>query len=156
MIGLMKRESVAALVLLLLIPAVLMLGGFLFALINPEIGAGHANYVLTFHLLSRLRVAVFFGSGVVALVLWFLVCFLVIRSKQRSQWWLLLAALGPLGLAILATLNDPAPRGARPPLALCPRLKQIAARRLRGMQMARDMGARLSGHGREAQSHDPL
>jgi hypothetical protein len=103
----MKRESVVALALLLLIPAVLMLGGFLFALINPEIGAGHANYVLTFHLLTRLRVAVLFGSFLLALALWILVCFLVIRSKQRSQWWLLLAALGPLGLAILATLDDP-------------------------------------------------
>lgn len=102
----MKRESVVALVLLLLIPAVLMLGGFLFALINPEMAAGHANYVLIFHLLTRLRVAVLFGSFLVALALWVLVCFLVIRSKQRSQWWLFLAALGPLGLAILATLND--------------------------------------------------
>lgn len=103
----MKRDSVVALVLLLLIPAVLMLGGFLFALINPEMAAGHANYVLIFHLLTRLRVAVLFGSFLVALALWVLVCFLVIRSKQRSQWWLFLAALGPLGLAILATLNDP-------------------------------------------------
>ena len=33
----MKRPTVVALGLLLLIPAVLMLGGFLFAMINPEI-----------------------------------------------------------------------------------------------------------------------
>ena len=104
----MKRESVVALVLLLLIPAVLVLGGLLFSVINPEIAAGHANYVLIFHLLTRLRVAVLFGSFMVALALWVLVCFLVIRSKHRSQWWLLLAALGPLGLAILAILDDPA------------------------------------------------
>jgi hypothetical protein len=105
----MKRQTVVALGLLLLIPAVLMLGGFLFALINPEIAAGHANYALNFHLLSRLRVAVFLGSVLVALILWLLVFFLTIRSKQRSQWWLLLAALGPIGLAILATLNDKEP-----------------------------------------------
>jgi hypothetical protein len=105
----MKRQTVVALGLLLLIPAVLMLGGFLFALINPEIAAGHANYALNFHLLSRLRVAVFLGSALVALILWLLVFFLTIRSKQRSQWWLLLAALGPIGLAILATLNDKEP-----------------------------------------------
>src|ERR1700761_3473384 len=87
----MKRETVVALGLLLLIPAVLMLGGFLFAMINPEIAAGHANYARNFYLLSRLRVAVFFGSGAVAAVLW------------------VLAALGPVGLAVLASLNDRVP-----------------------------------------------
>src|SRR5580692_8806913 len=105
----MKRETVVALVLLLLIPAVLMLGGFLFALINPEIAAGHANYALNFHLLSRLRVAVFLGSGAVAAVLWLVVFFLVIRSKERSLWGMVLAALGPIGLAILAALNYKVP-----------------------------------------------
>ena len=105
----MKRQMVVALGLLLLIPVVLMTGGFLFSLINPEIAAGHANYVLYFHLLSRLRAGLFFGSGVVALILWLLVFFLVIRSKQQSQWWLLSAALGPFGLAILASLNDREP-----------------------------------------------
>ena len=105
----MKRETVVALVLLLLIPAVLMLGGFFFAIINPEIAAGHANYALNFHLLSRLRVAVFLGSGAVAAMLWLVVFFLVIRSKERSLWWMFLAALGPIGLAILAALNDRVP-----------------------------------------------
>jgi hypothetical protein len=38
--------------------------------------------------------------------LWLLACFLVIRSKQRSSWWLLLAALGPFGFAVLALLSD--------------------------------------------------
>ncbi len=108
----MKRQTVVALGLLLLIPAVLMLGGFLFALINPEIAAGHANYALYFHLLSRLRVVIFLGSGAVATILWLLVFFLMIRSKQRSMWWLLSAALGPFGLAILASLNDREPTEA--------------------------------------------
>jgi hypothetical protein len=109
MISVMKKQQVVALVLLLLIPAVLMVGGFLFAMINPEIAAGHANYVRNFYLLRRLRVAVFFGSGAVAAVLWVLAFLLVIRSKERSPWWLLLAALGPIGLAILASLNDSVP-----------------------------------------------
>jgi hypothetical protein len=112
MIWVMKRESIVALVLLLMIPAVVMLGGFLFAVINPEIAAGHANYARNFHLLSLFRGALFIGSGVVAVILWLLVCFLVIRSKQRSQGWMLLAALGPVGLAILATLNDTVPAEA--------------------------------------------
>ena len=39
----MKKQTALALVLLLLIPFVLMLGGLLFSLINPEIAAGHPN-----------------------------------------------------------------------------------------------------------------
>jgi hypothetical protein len=109
MMWVMKRQTVVALVLLLLIPAVLMLGGLLFSMINPEIAAGHANYAVNFYLLQRLRVGLLFGSGVVAVILWLLAFFLVIRSKERSPWWLLLAALGPLGLAVLASLNDRVP-----------------------------------------------
>ncbi len=48
-----KKQWVVAIVLLLLIPAVLMLGGMIFNLINPEIAAGHPNYVRNFHLLSQ-------------------------------------------------------------------------------------------------------
>lgn len=37
----MKKQTVVALALLLLIPVVTMLGGLLFSLINPESAAGH-------------------------------------------------------------------------------------------------------------------
>ena len=105
----MKKQTVVALVLLLLIPVVLMLGGLLFSRINPESAAGHPNYVRNFHLLSLVRAMSFLASGVVVGILWLLVCFQVIRSKQRSLWWLLLAALGPFGFAVLAMLRDKAP-----------------------------------------------
>ena len=105
----MKKQSVVALVLLLLILPVTALGGMLFSLINPEIAAGHPNYVRNFHLLSLLKIACFWGSGAVAAALWLLVCLLVIRSKNRSVLWLFLATLGPLGLAGIATLKDRAP-----------------------------------------------
>ena len=105
----MKKQSVVALVLLLLIPMVWMLGGLLFSLINPETAAGHPNYVRNYHILSSVKhLSILASVGVVA-ILWLLVCFLVIRSKQRSSWWLFLAALGPFGFAILAMLNDRAP-----------------------------------------------
>jgi len=109
MIWVMKRQTVVAIVLLLLIPVVLMSGGFLSSMIDPEIAAGHANYARNFQLLNLAKHLLFLGSGAVVGILWLLVCFLVIRSKERSPWWLSLAALGPLGLAILATLNDRAP-----------------------------------------------
>lgn len=101
-----KKEWVVALVLLLLIPVVLMLGGAMFSVINPEIAAGHPNYVRNFHLLNLLKLTVMWGTAAAVLVLWLLVCLLVIRAKKQSVWWLVLAALGPFGLAILVMLND--------------------------------------------------
>jgi len=105
----MKKHTVVALVLLLLIPIVTVLGGLLFSLINPEIAAGRANYARNFHFLSLLKFMSMLATGAVVAILWLLVCFLVVRSKERSSWWLLLAALGPLGFAILARLNNRAP-----------------------------------------------
>jgi len=104
-----KKQWVAAIVLLLMIPAVLMLGGTLFSLINPEIAAGHPNYVRNFHLLSLLKRMILWVSIAAAVVLWVLVCLLVIRAKKRSLLWLFLAALGPFGFAILAMLNHHSP-----------------------------------------------
>jgi hypothetical protein len=102
----MRKQTVVVLVLLLLIPIVWILGGLLFSLINPEIAAGHANYERNYHLLSLVKSMLALGSSGVIAILWLLACFLVIRSKERSSWWLFLAALGPLGFAILARLND--------------------------------------------------
>jgi len=105
----MKKQMVVALILLSLIPMVVILGGLLFSLINPEIAAGHPNYARNYQLLSLLKIRSLLASFAVVAILWLLACFLVIRSKQRSSWWLLLAALGPFGFAILALLNDGAP-----------------------------------------------
>jgi hypothetical protein len=105
----MKKQTVVALILLLLIPAVLMLGGLLFSLINPEIAAGHPNYVRSFHLLSLVKNMVIWASEALVAILWLLACFLVIRSKERSPLWLFFAALGPIGFAILTALNDKTP-----------------------------------------------
>jgi hypothetical protein len=104
-----KKQWVVAIVLFLMIPAVLMLGGTLFSLINPEIAAGHPNYARNFHLLSLLKRMILWVSIAAAALLWLLVCLLVIRAKKRSLLWLFLAALGPVGFAMLAMLNDQAP-----------------------------------------------
>lgn len=108
-IGLMKSKTVVALILLLLIPVVVVSGGWLFSQINPESAAGHPNYARNFQLLSLLQHLSFLAMLAVVAILWLVVCFLVIQAKQKSLWWLLLAALGPVGFAILATLRDKAP-----------------------------------------------
>ncbi|MGB9030689.1 MAG: hypothetical protein WCC27_11270 [Acidobacteriaceae bacterium] len=107
-----KKQSNVALALFLLIPAVLVLGGGLSILINPEVAAGHPNYARNWHLLHEMQRALFWGSVACAGVLWVLVCLLAIRAKQRSYLWLPLAVLGPLGFAVLAMLNNRTPGAA--------------------------------------------
>jgi hypothetical protein len=101
-----KKQSGVALFLFLLIPLVTVLGGIGFSFINPEWAAGHPDYVRNYQLLNLLKHTFMLGSMAVVGVLWVLVCLLVIRSKKRSYVWILVAALGPLGFAILASLND--------------------------------------------------
>ena len=105
----MKKQAAVALILLLLIPVILRLGGLAFSLINPESAAGHPNYVRNYHILRLVQHLWFWASVAVVGILWMIVCYLVIRSKERSAWWLLMAALGPFGFAVLAMLNDRAP-----------------------------------------------
>ena len=108
-VGMIKKQWVVALALLLLIPLVLRLGRNLFSLINSVSAAGHANYVQNYHRLGLLKHMALWGSEAGVAVLWLLVCLLVIRSKKRSPLWLFMAALGPFGFAVLAMLNDRAP-----------------------------------------------
>ena len=104
--GMIKKQSGVALFLFLLIPVITVLGGVASSMINPEWAAGHPDYARNFHLLSLLKNMLFFGSLAAVGVLWLLVCFLVVRYKKRSYVWLFMAALGPLGFAVLASLND--------------------------------------------------
>jgi hypothetical protein len=111
-VGMIKKQWVMALVLLLLIPVVWALGGMLFNLMNPEIAAGRPHYGHSYQLLGVLKHVTLWASEAGVAGLWLLVCLLVIRSKKRSGLWLFLAALGPLGFAVLAGLNDRAPAEA--------------------------------------------
>lgn len=104
-----KKELFAALLLLLLIPAVMLGGGFLFSLINPEVAAGHPNYVRNWHLLNSLKTCIIWATFAVVFALYLLGSLLVLRSKIQSNLWLPLALLGPFGFAILSVLNDRTP-----------------------------------------------
>ena len=107
-----KKQTLFALLLLLLIPAVTFGAGIVFSLINPEISAGHPNYARNWHLLNSLKMGVMYTSFAIVLALYLLGCFLVIRSKEQSRLWLVLAPLGPLGFAVLSVLNDRVPSEA--------------------------------------------
>ncbi len=104
-----KRKYVLAVVCYLSIPVVLIAGVGLFVLIDPEMARGHADYVRNYRLLESARNGVLMAAGGAALALWVLTCYLVLKSRQRSLGWILLAPAGPLGIAVIATLEDQSP-----------------------------------------------
>ena len=104
-----KRPYVLATVSFLMIPAVSVLAALLINSIDPEIAAGYANYERNYRLLSLAKTLSVLAVLLVIMGLWFLTCFFLVKSKQRSYGWLPLAMLGPFGLIILTMLSDNAP-----------------------------------------------
>jgi hypothetical protein len=104
-----KRQYILALVCYLSIPAVVIASGVLFRLIDPEMARGSADYVRNYRLLELARTGALMAMVGLALALWALTCYLVLKSRQRSLGWLLLAAAGPFGFIVIAMLEDRAP-----------------------------------------------
>jgi hypothetical protein len=104
-----KKHYYLAIGAFLSIPLATMLGAALFIFINPEIAAGHPDYVRNYRLLDLAKHSSLYATMLVDVALWFLTCFFLIESKERSQWWLFLAVFGPLGFSLLAMLGDKAP-----------------------------------------------
>ena len=106
-----KRHYILAIACYLAIPAILIAGGVAFSLIDPEMARSHSDYVRDYRLLELLRSCALMVAASLALVLWVSTCYLVLKSRQRSLNWLLLAAAGPFGFMFIAMLEDrlPAP-----------------------------------------------
>ena len=104
-----KRPYVLAIVSFLIIPVIVVFVPMLINSIDPEIAAGHANYERNFRLLTLAKNLSLSAVLAVTMGLWFLTCFFLIKSKQRSYGWLPLAMLGPFGLIILTMPSDNAP-----------------------------------------------
>jgi hypothetical protein len=109
--SMVKKHYIIAVISFLLIPAVSLFGGLIFSSINPEIAAHTNNYVRNYRLLDLARNAFILAAFLVNIGLWFLTCFFVLKSKQQSYWWLLLAVLGPFGFILLTILKDKAEAG---------------------------------------------
>jgi len=105
----LKRQYILAVVCYLSIPAVVIASGVMFRLIDPELARGGADYVRNFRLLELSRRGAQITMAGLALALWVLTCYLVLKSRQRSLWWLLLAAAGPFGFIVIVMLEDRAP-----------------------------------------------
>jgi len=104
-----KRQYFLAIVCYLLIPAVVIASGILFRLIDPEMARGSADYVRNYRLLELARTGALMTMAGLVLSLWAFTCYLVLKSRQRSLGWLLLAAAGPFGFIVIAMLEDRAP-----------------------------------------------
>jgi len=70
---------------------------------------GHAAYARNYQLLEWVRTGALMTAAGLAVVLWTLCCYLVLKSRQRSLRWLPLAVAGPLGFIVIATLQDRSP-----------------------------------------------
>jgi hypothetical protein len=63
------------------------------------------------------------AASALALVLWLATCFFLLKSRERSVAWLLLAVAGPLWFMFIAMLPDRAPAPADLFQHIIPRLK---------------------------------
>jgi hypothetical protein len=104
-----KRYHFLAVAALLLIPVVTILGPMTAFAINPEIAAGHPDYVRNYRLLETAKTVVLLTSALIGCGLWLMCCAFLLKAKVRSYWWLPSALLGPYGLAVLTVLKDRAP-----------------------------------------------
>ncbi|MCX7167957.1 MAG: hypothetical protein NTV11_17025 [Rhodocyclales bacterium] len=104
-----KRHYALALACYLAIPAAMIAGVGLFNLIDPEMARSHADYVRDYRLLELARRGVLIAVAGLAVILWAATCHLVIKARQRSPGWLVLAAAGPLGFSFIAMLKDRSP-----------------------------------------------
>ena len=105
----MKKTYLLAVACYLVIPFVIVGGGFVAVNINPDWALRTANYPRNFHLLSVLKTSFILGSFGLGGILWLLTWYCLVKSKQRSSRWLAFAFLGPFGIPVLAALRDDAP-----------------------------------------------
>lgn len=104
-----KRHYVMALACYLAIPAVVIAGAGLSRLIDPEMARASADYARNYRLLELAATGALMAATGLALALWVSTCYLVLKSRQLSVLWLVLAAAGPFGFMFIAMLADRSP-----------------------------------------------
>lgn len=107
-----KRHYVMAIACYLAIPVVMFAGLRASLLIDPELARRTGNYVRNYRLLEMAGDGVRMATAGAAILLWAATCYFVLRSKGRALGWLVMAAGGPPGFALLAILDDTAPGDA--------------------------------------------
>jgi hypothetical protein len=129
----LKKQYLLACAFYLAIPAVVLLGGLVFNTINPEIAVKYPNYERNYRLLELAKNLSMLSAFLIALVLWFLTCFFLLKSKGQSYRWLPWALLGPFGFIALTMLRDKAP-------ASCDRYQRFVQRQNLFVRTAYELG----------------
>lgn len=117
-----KRRYLLAIACYVAIPVVIIAGGALHQLIDPEWARGSADYVRNYRVLDMLGQGVLMAASALALVLWLATCIVVLKAHERPVAWLLLAVAGPLGFTFIAMLQDRAPASGDLYQQIIPRL----------------------------------
>ena len=104
-----KPKYLLALACFLAIPAALWVEGVVFRLLDPELARGLSDYTRYYKLIELARGGSIIAAGGVVLILWVATSYLVLKARQRSVGWLVLAAGGPIGYAGISMLKDLAP-----------------------------------------------
>jgi hypothetical protein len=118
-----KKAYLLSIGTFLLIPIMVVVGGFVAIAINPEIAAGHPDYVRNFRLLLIAKQLSMLAGALVVAGLWCLTCYFQVRSRERPLAWSMLAVLGPFGFIALTMLRDRLPAPADRYQACIGRLK---------------------------------
>jgi hypothetical protein len=119
----LKRRYLLAIACYVAIPVVIIGGSGLHQFIDPEWARRSADYVRNYRLLELLAQGVLMAAGVLALILWLATCFFLLKARERSVAWLVLAVAGPIGFALIASLRDRAPASDDLYQQIIPRLK---------------------------------
>jgi hypothetical protein len=88
---------------------VVVAGAAVSQLVDPEMARGRADYERAYQVLTLVRTGVLLTTAGLALLLWVLCCYWMLRARRRALAWLGLAVAGPLGLAVIAMLADRSP-----------------------------------------------
>lgn len=108
-LAMVKKHYLRGIASYLLIPFVVLLGAAISGFIDPEIAARYPNYERNYRLLSIVKGLSVVAAFLAGIVLWFLTNAFLLRSKERSSYWLPLAVLGPPGFIVLTLIRDNAP-----------------------------------------------
>ena len=106
-----KRDYTLAIACYIAIPIVVVAGGILFGLIDPELARGRVTYERDYRVLQLIQNAALLAATAAALLLGILCCYFVVKSRDRSLGWLSLVIAGPIGFMVIASLDDRAPKG---------------------------------------------
>lgn len=104
-----RKPGTLAILSLLLVPVVSVFGVVLANFIDPEFARRSSDYERNYMLLNAVRSGFLLATLLATLSLWFLTCFFLLKSKEQSYAWLLLAVLGPFGLIVMSMLGDNTP-----------------------------------------------